>query len=55
MRVQWDSTAVIYRLQETYDWVRREVLYSIPTEFDIRMKQVGLIKMCLMKPVVKSA
>jgi len=33
--------------KEAYDSVRREVLYNIPIEFGIPMKQAGLIKMCL--------
>jgi len=33
--------------KKAYDSVRREVLYNIPMEFDILMKLVMLIKMCL--------
>jgi hypothetical protein len=47
MRVQSDSTSASHRLQETYDSVRRKVLYSILTEFGVPMKLVRLIKMCL--------
>jgi hypothetical protein len=38
---QWDSMAVIYRFN---DWIEREVLYGIVTEFDIPIKLVSLIK-----------
>ena len=34
-------------LKKTYNLVRREVLYNILLEFDILMKLVRLIKMCL--------
>jgi hypothetical protein len=34
-------------LKKAYDSVRREVLYNILIEFDIPMKMVRLIKMCL--------
>ena len=33
--------------KKTYDSVRREVLYNILMEFDILMKLVSLINMCL--------
>jgi len=33
--------------KKAYDSVRREVLYNIPIQFGIPMKQAGLIKMCL--------
>jgi len=33
--------------EKTYDSVRREVLYSIPTAHGTPMKLVKLIKMCL--------
>jgi len=33
--------------KKAYDSVRREVLYNILMEFDIPMKLVRLIKMCL--------
>jgi hypothetical protein len=35
--------------KETYDSVRREVLYSILIEFKVPMKLVRLFKMCLNK------
>jgi hypothetical protein len=39
----------MYRLQEAYDSVRREVLYNILREFSIPLKVVRLIKLCLNK------
>jgi hypothetical protein len=41
------STSAVYRFKKASDSVRREVLYSILTEFGITRKLVGLIKMCL--------
>jgi hypothetical protein len=35
--------------KKAYDSVRKEVLYNILTEFDIPMRMVSLIKMCLNK------
>ena len=40
----------IYRLQGSYDSIRREVLYTILIESGIPMKFVRLIKMCLTEP-----
>jgi hypothetical protein len=40
-------------LKKEYDSVRREVLYSIVTEFGVPMKLDRVLKMCVMKPVVK--
>jgi hypothetical protein len=34
-------------LKKAYDYVRREALYNILTEFGVLMKLVRLIKMCL--------
>jgi hypothetical protein len=42
-----DSNSTIRRLQESYDSVRREALYSILTELAVPMKLLRLIKMCL--------
>jgi hypothetical protein len=39
--------SAIHKLQETYDSVRKEVLYSFLIEFVALMKLVRLIKMCL--------
>jgi hypothetical protein len=38
---------VLTDFKETYDSVRREVLYTILTEFRVPVKLVRLIKMCL--------
>jgi hypothetical protein len=46
VEVQWDTTSVIYRLQEV-PWLKREVLFNVVTEFGIPMKLFTLIKMCL--------
>jgi hypothetical protein len=40
--------------KKAYDSVKREVLYRILIEFGVPMKVVRLMKMCLMKPIVKS-
>jgi hypothetical protein len=42
MELQWDSTSAIRRLQEAYDSVRWEVLYSILIVFGVPMKSVRL-------------
>jgi hypothetical protein len=45
-----DSTVrqyIIIDLKKTYDSVRRHVLYYILIEFQVPMKLVRLIKMCL--------
>jgi negative regulator of genetic competence, sporulation and motility len=44
MGVQRESTSAIHRLQEAYDSVRREVLYSILIEFGVHTK---LVRLCL--------
>jgi len=46
IEIQWSSASAINKLQERL-WLRREVLYNILNEFDIPMKVVRLIKMCL--------
>ena len=38
---------IVMDFKEAYDLVRREVLYKILIEFDIPIKLVRLIKMCL--------
>ena len=49
--LKWECNKAVHLLfvyfKEVYDSVRREVLYNIPNEFDIPMKLVRLIKMCL--------
>jgi hypothetical protein len=48
---KWEYNEAAYQLfidfKKAYDSARREVLYNIPIEFDIPMKLVKLIKMCL--------
>jgi sorting nexin-29 len=48
---KWEYNGTVHQLfidfKKAYDSVRREVLYSILTEFGIPRKLVGLIKMCL--------
>jgi hypothetical protein len=41
------SALAFYRLQESLDSVRREVLHNILIEFGILMKLVRLINVCL--------
>jgi len=47
MGTKFSSASGVYRLQESYDLVRREVLYNTLIEFGIHMKLVRLIKMYL--------
>jgi len=47
MVIQWPSASAIYKLQESLDSVRREVLYNILIEFGISMKLERLINMWL--------
>ena len=48
---KWEYNEAVHQLfidfKETYDSVRREVLYNILIEFGVPMKLVRLIKMCL--------
>jgi hypothetical protein len=48
---KWEYNETVHPLfiefKKAYDFVRREVLYSILTEFGVPMKLVRLIKMCL--------
>jgi hypothetical protein len=52
LREKWEYNEV-YQLfidfQKTDERVRREVLYSILSEYDIPMKLLTLIKMCLIE------
>ena len=41
------SVSALYRFQNAYDSVRREVLYNILTEFGIHIKRLRLKKLCL--------
>jgi hypothetical protein len=48
---KWEDNEAVHQLftdfKKAYDSVRRKVLYNILIEFDIPMKLVRLIKMCL--------
>ena len=48
---KWEYSEAVHQLfidfKKAYDSVRREVLYNILIEFDITVKPVTLIKMCL--------
>jgi sorting nexin-29 len=48
---KWEYNEAVYQLfidfKKAYDSVKREVLYNILIEFDIPMKLVRLIKMCV--------
>jgi hypothetical protein len=50
-RKKWEYNETVHQLfidfKKAYDSVRREVLYNILIEFEISMKLVRLIKMCL--------
>jgi hypothetical protein len=50
-RKEWEYNERVYQLfidfKKAYDSVRREVLYNILIEFEVPMKLVRLIKMCL--------
>jgi hypothetical protein len=54
---KWEYNGTVLQLfidfKKAYDSFRREVLYSIFMEFDIPRKLVGLIKMCLKKPILQ--
>ena len=49
--IEWKYNEAVHQLfidfKKIYDSVRKEVLYNILIKFDIPMKQVRLIKMCL--------
>jgi hypothetical protein len=48
---KWEYSETVHKLlihfKRPFDSVKREVLYSIPIEFEVAMKLVRLIKMCL--------
>ena len=48
---KWEYNEAVHQLfidcKKAYDTVRREVLYKIAIKFDIPMKLIRLIKMCL--------
>jgi hypothetical protein len=50
-KTKWEYNETVHQLftdfKETYDLVRKEVLYNILIEFGVPMKQVRLIKMFL--------
>jgi hypothetical protein len=46
VRVQWGSVVGIYR-SKMCDLVRREVVFSVLIEFDILMKPVRLMNVCV--------
>jgi hypothetical protein len=54
----WEYNETVHQLfiyfKEAYDSVRREVLYNILIEFEITMKLVRLIKMCLSYSTVRT-
>ena len=51
LRKKWEYNEAVHQLfidfKKAYDSVRRETLYNILVEFDIPMKLVRLIKVCL--------
>jgi hypothetical protein len=51
---KWECNETVHQLlvdfKNTYDPIRREVLYDISIEFGIRMKLVKLTEMCLKEP-----
>jgi hypothetical protein len=55
---KWECNETVHQLfidfKKPYDSVRREVLYNFLTEFLVPFKLVRMIKICLIKPVVKS-
>jgi hypothetical protein len=50
-RTKWEYNETVHQLsidfKKTYDTVKREVLYNILTEPEVRMKLIWLIKICL--------
>jgi len=55
-RKKWEYNGTVNQLfidSEVYDSARRELLHSILTEFEIPMKLIRLIKMCLNKTYSK--
>jgi len=47
MGIKRSSASALYRLQESYDFVRRKFLYNNLIDFGVHMKLVRLIKICL--------
>jgi hypothetical protein len=56
---KWKYNATVHQLfldfKKAYDSVSREVLSSMLIEYGVPMKLVRLLKMCLVKPIVKSS
>jgi len=46
MGIQTSNARVLYILQESYNLIRKDIVYNILIEYDIPMKQASLIKMC---------
>jgi hypothetical protein len=57
LKRKWECNGTVHQLfigfKKAYDSIRRDVLYSILSEFRIPRKLVGLTEMCLMKPTVQ--
>jgi hypothetical protein len=56
---KWACSETVHQLfidftKKAYDSVRKEVLYNILIEFELPMKLVGLIKMCVTGTYSKS-
>jgi len=58
LQKKWEYNEAVHQLlidfKKAYDEFRREVLFDILIEFDISMKLVKLIKMCLNESVAES-
>jgi hypothetical protein len=44
---KWSTIKQYIDFKKAYDWVRREVLYSILIKFGVVLKLVTLIEMCV--------